>query len=1546
MSLAGFHPVVRRWFESRFGEPTPAQNRGWQAIRSGGDTLIAAPTGSGKTLAGFLTAIDALLGEGLESGALPDETRVVYVSPLKALGADIHRNLAEPRREIRRLAAELGLPDIRITAAVRSGDTPQRERAAMLRRPPHILVTTPESLYLLLTAKRSREMLRTARTVIVDEIHAVLESRRGAHLALTLERLAHVAQRPLQRIGLSATQRPIEKVGRFLVGAERADPTIVDEGHYRELDLTIELPGSPLEAVMSGEVWEEVYDRLATLIRQHRTTLVFVNTRRLAERAARHLADRLGQDAVATHHGSLSRETRADAEERLKAGALRALVATASLELGIDIGAVDLVCQIGSPRRASTLLQRVGRSGHTVGGTPMGRLFPLSRDELVECAALVHMVQAGELDRFVLPPGPLDVLAQQVVAEAAAEDWDEAALFQLARRAWPYRELQCASYDDVVSMLALGFATRRGRRGALLHRDAVHRRLRGRRGARMTAIVAGGAIPDNADYRVVLEPAGTFVGTVNEDFAVESMAGDVFQLGNASWRVLGIQQGVMRVADAQGEPPNIPFWLGEAPARSEELSAAVSWLRGEVASRLQRPSPGSGDGDQGREGATASAGTASAADDGMVERDHAVDWLQLELGLSRAAAEQIVAYLAETRRLLGVVPTQQTPVLERFFDEAGGMQLVLHAPFGSRVNRAWGLALRKKFCRTFNFELQAAATDEGVLLSLGPQHSFPLGDVFHYLKPATARDTLVQAVLDAPLFQTRWRWNASIALAVPRSRGGRRTPPPLQRMQAEDLLAAVFPDAAACLENITGDREVPDHPLVRQTLRDCLEEAMDLPRLEAVLGQIRAGTLVLVAKDTPEPSPMAAQLLNARPYAFLDDAPLEERRTQAVYVRRALEPSSAADLGALDAAAIQRVRDEAWPDAESADEMHDALLTGGFFTDAEISRGREGQDWPALLAALSADGRATRATPARARRVPAPGGVARSPAGGRPCLWVAAERLAELGAAAPELDLEPRIQPPAGHTQVPERSDAIRELLRARLEVVGPITAVDLGAPLGLVAGEAEAALLSLEAQGVVLRGHFTPGAGSTTEWCDRRLLARIHRYTLDRLRAEIQPVSAADFMRFLFRWQHAAPDRRVAGLEGLAEVVEQLDGFEAPAAAWEGDVLPTRVDGYEPELLDLLCLSGRAAWGRLSRQTRSGGAPAGPLRTSPIAFFSRSRTATWLRLADCAAAAETLPDVLSTPALQVLAELERGGASFFQEIVAATGLLPTQAERALGELVALGLVTADGFSGLRALLTPSNRRSPLGAAGRGRRPANLYSVDTAGRWAAIVPTNVEPSGGAENRGNGQPDSGSGRSAPGTREAQAGGQHGRDGLRRKLDQDAVEAMARALLRRWGVVFRRLLAREALGAPWRELALVYRRLEARGEIRGGRFVVGMAGEQFALPEAVGSLRAVRRTAADGGVVAVSGADPLNLVGVITPGDRVPAVATNHVAYRDGTPVAALEAGNLYSLDASVPDVDEDVRRALLRRPAPPSLRTYLRPRRSVRRGQQTDRGTAG
>jgi ATP-dependent helicase Lhr and Lhr-like helicase len=1435
---AQFHPAVAAWFERSFAAPTAAQAEAWPAIKAGEHVLIAAPTGSGKTLAAFLAAIDELVRQGI-AGELGNATQVVYVSPLKALSNDIQKNLEAPLAGIRAELAAQGLPDVEIRTWVRTGDTPQGERERMRRSPPHIVVTTPESLYILLGSESGRAMLATTRTVIIDEIHAVAPSKRGSHLALSLERLDALCGRSLPRIGLSATQKPVETVARFLTGAGAAGVPpacrIVDTGHRRARDLALELPLVPLEAVMSGDVWKQVYDRLAELVAAHRTTLVFVNTRRMAERVTRALSERVGENDVAAHHGSLAKERRLDAEQRLKHGKLRALVATASLELGIDIGDVDLVCQLGSPRSIAAFLQRVGRSGHAVNGTPKGRLFPLSRDELVECAALIDSVRRGELDRLALPEQPLDVLAQQIVAEVATREWSGDALLALIRRAWPYRDLAREDFAAIVTMLAEGYASRRGRRGALIHYDGVNHKLRGRRGARLTALTSGGTIPDTADYQVLLEPENQFIGTVNEDFAVESLAGDVFQLGNAAYRIQRVERGVVRVEDAAGLAPNIPFWLGEAPGRSNELSVSVSRLRAAAAERLRSDPSGEG----------------------------ARRWFEDELHLGTPEARQLAEYLAAGHAALGTLPTQETLVLERFFDEAGGMQLVLHSPHGSRLNRAWGLALRKRFCRQFNFELQAAATEDNIVLSLTTAHSFDLAAVPRYLHSASVRQLLIQALLDAPMFNTRWRWVAGVSLALPRFRGGKKVPPQLARMNAEDLVAAIFPDQIACAENVAGEREIPDHPLVRQTIADCLEEAMDIVGLERLLKRLEAGEIDIVARDLTEPSPLAVEVLSARPYAYLDDAPLEERRTQAVMSRRWLAPEDAAALGRLDADAIERVRAEAWPEAANADELHDALVWLGFLT-AEEAEAQPG--WRDFLAALARERRAAVLVSPRAR------------------LWVAAERLPHAAALWPGARIDPRISaPPAlAQTEV-TREAALVEMLRGRLEGKGPITEAALAAPLGVAQGEVAAALAALESEGFAMRGRFTPGAESE-EWCERGLLARIHRYTVKRLRAEIEPVAARDFLRFLARWQKVDAETRMEGPDALEAVISQLEGFEAPAGAWETEILPARLPRYDPGWLDDLCLAGRVAWARLrprNARPKDGERGAMPVRTTPITLLARRHLPLWAALSPAPEAAPS-----SAAAEAVLAFIRDRGASFFDEIAAESALLRPQVEEGLAELVALGLVTSDSFAGLRALLVPAEKRRSM--QGRRRRVVG-FGMEDAGRWALAR-----------------------RARPTAIGAEA-------------DPEAAEHLARGLLRRYGVVFWRLLEREADWLPpWRDLLRVYRRLEARGEIRGGRFVAGFAGEQFALPEAVGLLREARRKPETGALLSLSGADPLNLAGILTPGAKLAALTGNRLLYRDGVPIAFLAGSKVQFVETLDAGSEWAARKALLRGSVPRTL----------------------
>ena len=1430
-----FHPIVERWFFERFEKPTPAQEGGWPSIAIGQSTLIAAPTGSGKTLAAFLWSIDRLI-QRAANGDLADATQVVYVSPLKALGNDIAKNLQAPLAEIFQLAWSEGLllPEIRV--AVRSGDTPAHERQAMVRKPPHILITTPESLYILLTAEKSRQFLKTARTVIVDEIHAVAADKRGAHLALSLERLDALAERPLQRIGLSATQKPIEEVARLLVGSERvttdgkADCAIVDTGHKRDLELLVELPDQELGPIVRHEIWAEVFDKIVAQVKAHRTTLVFVNTRRLVERVAHQLSERLGEDKVGAHHGSLSRKTRLGVEEKLKSGALPVVVATASLELGIDIGHVDVVCQIGSARSLGVLLQRVGRSGHWLGATPKGIFYPLTRDDLMECVAAMRAVRAGELDRLTITEKPLDILAQQMVATvasaASSRDRNEAesggiseeALFRLMRRAYPYRALSRSEFDQVLEMLSEGISSRRGRKSAHIHRDRVHGLLRPRRGARLTAITNGGAIPDTADYSVVEFPAETFVGTVNEDFAIESSAGDIFLLGNRSWRIRRVGSGKVWVDDAQGLPPTIPFWLGEAPGRTVELSHAVAQLREEVAALRHDPTG-------------------------------ALQWLAAESGVAAAAAEQIVNYVKETCAVLGTVPTQERIVAERFFDEAGGMQLIVHSPWGARINRAWGMALRKRFCVSFDRELQAAATDDGICISLVERHSFPLSDVFLMLPEAAVDGALTQASLASPMFTNRWRWNATRALALLRQSGGKKVPVAIQRMRAEDLLAAVFPEQVMCQDNRSGPVEIPDHPLVNETMLNCLHEAMDSEGLKTILARIARGEIETICVDTPAPSPMAHEILNANPYAFLDDAPLEERRARAVSLRR-VDTWLAREFGQLDAEAITEVRRQAWPDVRNADELHDFLLGVGMLPLARAA------EWSPFAESLVRSGRAT---------------VAEWPAeenGQNHRAYVAAERWALASTLLPQATASPVLQlsPNLSAASLSEE-EAWRRMIQGWLDVSGPTTAAELGKMLGLPIHKIDAALLALEAAGAIMRGSFTGKIGEV-EWCERGLLARIHRLTLGRMRKEIEPASASEFMSFLLAWQHVTPETRLRGRDGVLQVIEQLQGLELPAPAWEQHVLPARVRDYDPADLENLCLAGVVAWGCLRSEIpviddEGGGTQKkprrqlrGPTRSAPIAFLMRDERE--LFFSGSLTPLEQL-SVLTPMARDVARFLERHGASFLSDIAVGTGLLKVKAEEALWELVARGVATGDGVAGLRVLLTPElkrqGRRARLRVISGGQARQRMMPV---GRWSLW--------------------------RPGSRTEDLG------------QEKLCEHQARQLLRRYGIVMRELLARESAVPSWRALLQVYRRLEARGEIRGGRFVSGFVGEQFALPEAVEQLRAQRRQAQSSEPLVLAASDPLNLAGIISAGAKVSPYSNQVVAFEEGlvTEVGALGA----------------------------------------------------
>jgi len=1434
-ALQIFHPVIQDWFRSRFQGPTEPQQLGWPEIAAGHQTLIAAPTGSGKTLTAFLALIDRLFRQAV-AGELDDQLQVLYISPLRALSNDMQRNLSGPLSEIQEVAADAGLevPPIRI--GLRTGDSTSSERARLIRKPPHLLVTTPESLYLLLTSDKGRQMLRSVKTVIVDEIHAIVRDKRGSHLSLSLERLAALTDGPIQRIGLSATQKPMERMAAFLTGVDAGtvpECRIIDVGHTRDLDLGIEVPPGELQAVCSHEQWGMINARIVELVNSHRSTLIFVNTRRLAERLSHQLTQLLGEEAVGSHHGSLSKEIRFDTEQRLKSGQLKAVVATASLELGIDVGYIDLVLQIGSPRAISTFLQRIGRSGHALGLTPKGRLIALTRDELVECMALIRAVRHRRLDVTPIPEAPLDILAQQIVAEVSSREWDADELLQRSRRAWSYRNLTDDQYEKTLTMLADGLTETGGRGRSLIYYDRINRKLKGRRAARIQALSNGGAIAEVDTLRVLLEEENTVVGTVDEEFGVESSAGDIFLLGNSSWRIQQLRGNDLIVSDARGAPPTIPFWRGEAPGRTIELSEEISQLREELEQKLIRA-------DQ------QSAPEASTEEE---DKDHRprrwkgiVDWLMQETACDAESAWQTVIYMAAQRAAIGLLPTQKRIVFERFFDESGGMQLVVHAPFGGRINRGWGLAFRKRFCRSFDFELQATADDDGFILSLGPQHSFPIESLFPMMRTDNARNLLEQALLVVPMFHFRWRWNVSRSLFVSRMYQGKKVAPALQRFRSEDLLTAVFPKLTGCQENIVGDHEIPDHPLVQQTMADCLFEALDIEGLTEILGRIESGEITLVGRDTREPSPFSYELLNSNPYAFLDGGEVQERRARAVATRRSLSVEGLRDLGRLDPRAIEQVVTEAQPEIRDADELHDLLvsrlLVPVWTTEIGIDPPEpshlqlEATRYQDLFQQLVQSGRAIEWSHQ-------PGKMA----------WSAVESWPAVSTLYPESTRHLTVELPVSLQKSWQESQALLLLLRGLLETSGPVTAVQLEQLLGMPASRLFANLEAIEGEGLVLRGRFFNTQEDLTsnsveiEWCHRRLLARIHRLTINGLRREIEAVPPETYLEFVARHQGAVPGYRKSGTDGLHEVISRLQGLDLAAGVWEQSVLPLRVEQYRAAWLDELSLAGDVGWGRLAPQpTRQGSARpmAAMTRAIPVSLFLREDFE-WLT----ARTGERSTENLSSVAQDVWERLRTQGALFASDLCQGLQILPAQLEEVFGELVSAGFLTSDGVAGLRLLIRGAAKEESRGVPSRYRRVRRPTTPQ--GRWTPL-----------------------------NRDAAT-----------ESDSDIVEEWAWQLIRRWGVVFRDLLQREPLAPAWWELLRVYRRLEARGELRGGRFIRGVGGEQFSTSDAIRELRSLRQQqSVDGELLVLSGADPLNLTGVIGGGKRIPALASHQVAYRRG------------------------------------------------------------
>jgi ATP-dependent Lhr-like helicase len=1666
-SLAWAHPVVQEWFLTKFGSPTEPQIAGWPSILKGDATLISAPTGSGKTLAAFLVCIDTLLRKALE-GRLSPHTEVLYVSPLKALSNDVQKNLDAPLAEIQQLAMQRGYLCPEIRTGVRTGDTLQRERTAMLKHPPHILVTTPESLYILLTAGKSRQNLTRVQTVIVDEIHAIADDKRGAHLALSLERLDALVcgenrlspgafltglAKPPQRIGLSATQNPIELVANFLVGASphRKPATIIQVGQRRTLDLAIEVPSAELTSITSIAMWTEIYDKLATLAQQHRSTLVFVNTRKLVEKISFELSARLGEDAVAAHHGSLSRIMRLDAEQRLKNGECKILIATASLELGIDIGTVDLVCQIATTRAVAVAMQRVGRAGHWRGAIPKGRFFATTRDDLLEQAALLRKMVAGELDRLEVPDSPIDVLMQQIVAMCGAESWDERDLFNILRRAWPYRNLTPEVYEELLALLHNGIESSRGRYGAYLLRDRVQGQLHARRGARSIAISNGGAIPDTSLFAVMLQPENVQIATLDEHFAVDSSPGDVVLLGNTSWRIQRIDPaGKVLVEDAHGAPPSIPFWEGEAPQRTSVLCDGVADLRHEIDIRTRNLKPSdltnafSNTGDElgapdlshleigvSREasGTTAEFGTipnktfnapinsviltltlslSKGKDDGILsatansaseESQHqlldTIAWLKTNCFVCDSAALQLITYIVSGRAVLGAVPTKQTIIAERFFDEGGGQQLILHAPFGGRINKAWGLALRKRFCRGFNFELQAAATDNGINISLAEQHSFPLADVFRFLTELTAKDLLEQAAIPSPLFKNRWRWAAGRSLQLLRMSKGKRIAPQIQRMRSDDLLASVFPHASACPETMVGDIEIPDHPLVREVMKDTLTEAMDIEGLLEILRDLSTGAIQCIAVDTPVPSQFAHELINAMPYAFLDEAGAEERRARAVTLGKSLPDSVADAAGRLDPSAIDTVRQQLWPDIRDEHELHDLLLQLvalptafiGHSTPAvafdggsmglqppESSQEREGalapdpspfatlnskatQHWPLFFTRLVSQNRAnlidiegtptwiaterleaaallwpqllgTPSLQARVSYAAEDGALAHEVCSLRPPQIGYPEALASgLIAAGGSGALAPGVCPLPGEATT--RAAATTTLTQGWLQILGPTTATQLAAITHLPPSTLHQSLLTMELQGLAMRGVFEHPATEEPhdiEWCERRILQRIHRLTLGTLRKQVEPVTPNIFLRWLFNWHHLAPSTQLTGEEGVLAAIEQLEGFEAPAVEWERTILPARVANYDPRWLDNLCLAGIIGWGRISphpawhqavvvdggsrglqapestSHTNGALAPEArqaprrviPTTAAPITFFLRE-SAEWLPHALAAKCVEekVLTESLSPDAQQLRALLAESGAAFTADLQRLSGLTKLQTTTALWELATAGLAAADGFDQLRAMMDPRRKSAAIAQTPAISLRKRAAARTTAGRWSLFgapssssSPQICHPERSATRvvEGPATPPALVSLRAPSASEATA-----RAIATAKQTAAALDAHARILLCRYGVLFRELLARESNAPKWRDLLPILRRLEARGEVRGGRFVSGAFGEQFALPEIIDQLRAARASQPTETPITVAAADPLNLAGILVPGERTPAIPGRVVQFLNGAAV---------------------------------------------------------
>ena len=1416
--LAPFHPLVRQWFTETLGAPSPPQRAGWPVIARGSDTLILAPTGTGKTLAAFLWELDALITDGL-TAPLANAVHLLYVSPLKALNNDVQRNLEKPLAELRARFEAAGehFPDIRV--GVRTGDTTAAARARMLRRTPHILITTPESLHILLTSVRGRGIFSALRAVIVDEIHAVAGTKRGVHLAVTLERLARLAPDAPQRIGLSATQRPLDEIARFLGGYDVPDQggesrprpvEIVDCGLVKRMDTRVVSPVDDL-AHVDGTIWTAVAPLVLDQIRGARTTLVFVNNRSQSERVAARVNTLAGEEVALPYHGSLSRERRLLLEERLKAGELRAVITTSSLELGIDVGSVDLVVQLQSPKRVAAALQRVGRAGHSLEATSRGVFIPTFRDDALEQVAILEAMRDGDVEPTRVVQNALDVLAQLIVAAVASDDpaWTATGLFAFMRRAYPYHGLTRTAFDETLAMLSGKYPSDiAAELDARLSWDRVTDELTPSRSARMVATISGGTIPDRGLYTVNLADK-TRLGELDEEFVHESRVGDAFQLGSSTWRIRAIEHDRVVVIPAPGAPARMPFWHGEFMARSSHLTARMGAIR-------------------------------RTLDEARTLTD--LQSVQERFRTDEPTARSLAEYVQAQREITGL-PDERHLVLEHFRDETGAVRFVLHAPFGGRVNAPWGMALGRRMRERLGVDVQVQTTDDGLMLRLPDMGTAPPVDAIRALSIEEAERLVLEEVGQSSLFGARFRMNAARALLLPRGNPRRRMPLWLQRLKSLDLLQAV--------------REYPSFPILVETYREVLQDAFDMAALRDVLNGIASGDIAIRVVQTETPSPFASSLQFGFviDWMYGDDTPRAEQRAALLSLDRALldelmggQGADTETIAVLDELLARRRGTAAGRQARDGDEL--ALLidrVGDVTRDEIVARVAPPGDWRRddPFIALLESGRLIAADIPTAtgheQRFLIIDAYARYRAAfGHALATVRAGVSLELRNADDVVPVELRA--------APSSRLARREILARFVALAGPVSVDDVLARYQLKSAWVQRRLDDWERAGTLVRGMF--GTDRTiTRWCPRRVLEQARRRELARARQQIEAVPIETFARFVQRWQHVMPAARLAGADGAAAVIDQLSGLARPAVAWERDYLPARVEQYTPDLLSRLAHSGTLVWAAERIDPQPGATPS---LASPaigrLRFFERGSGRLWLA---------PPPDdgFLSEGARAVRDALRTQGASFTADLAAVTVLGPQRLRDALRELVAVGVVTNDTVEALRDVLrwrpifpvkrhnepdptrwlpadfTPSanrpvvQRRVNPRSIAKWKRPEREPAQSWGGRWSLVhTPGTLGPDSDAQSR--------------------------------------AEAIARQWLARYGIVSRDWWRREHPSVGWREIYHELKRLEFRGEVRRGYFVAGLAGAQFALPDAVEQLRTAP-DAHDSVPVVLTTSDPANV-----------------------------------------------------------------------------------